>query len=1196
MKTSGRIGARARQLLPISVLLSAAFGSVGVLYSLLPAQQRTLEAAAHQKLDAIAIAYLRVMLRAYPGDRQIRYSLVHALVSAGNYLEARDTLLPIMRGRGATDPQARSALLNIDRSVFRQAGLSQFQRSRIAVSMGNQIKEILSQPSNRAALIELTAASRELGRLDLVILSLNRLAEVDTAGRSRWLDLAARAWLSHGVPARAATVYRDIALLGTLGLEDRRKYARLTVDTFVSANEGASALAFAEALPPDVRRTVPFLERMIEVAQSQNDARRAQSFGRQLLSLAPESAQAAEKQLTLELAAGALPAALVLAERIVALAPTVPNRTRLAQIAEWNSAQDVALEQWTVLGRQDPKGAPMVRALEIARARADDSLWLELAARASASRALGQDELGVLVSIAQRKPQDRRVLALLGAVLARQPASLDLWVALSNAQQKAGNHAGALATLRKIPAVLAGPVATAQLEASLLARGGAPAKGLARLNASRNAASPKDIGYWTLVGDLSWETRNSVMALQAYRRAWDAGAGEARIAERMIEADNAARDFAAAIGVAREAYRRFDEPRWLELAMDSALQGERWEDLAACLAAVRRKPEQFERLGRYWLFSALSAAHAGRKQEARSAYQRALLLDPGSVSTRVAWLWFEIDSGERLPLRELLAQWSSDAAGDAAYWGPFAIGMMRLDRPGDALPWFERQVRAHPDDAVWSLEYAGALVKAGRTNEARQIQRLAYLQLKPHVEAGRASAAAMPASLMMSYAGLLRQFEGEAAAQALLIGLIERGRDPATAQVRLIDSLLAQKRFESARAWLRRARAEQRIMPAWQYLAVAQNDRDRGEIASILATRSAELSTLDRIAALRVLGRNAQALALAESGLQEPGSAGNSLLSDVTEQLRRQQSKRVSALTEVQQLGHLDLRNVELVGSTPLAFGRATVRLAHTTLEGSTSALQVRRRPENDLSATVERPLGDGDARMTLGANRQADHSMLYGDLAWTRPLNRLVTLRVDGAINKISEESALMRLIGKKNRLAAALTFDPGTGNYARVEIAGQRYATRSGERLGTGYRAEGEFGSTPFRQYPQIRLWVSGSLERNALADGPLPLPAGVVVAHNRTIIGDAVPAKFAWAGVGGTILFGEQKGVPGRFHGAVDALVGRQWPGSRSAYSLRARLVLPLTPKDDITLDAVHSNVQKTAVSAANRRLQLSYVHRF
>jgi hypothetical protein len=724
---------------------------------------------------------------------------------------------------------------------------------------------------------------------------------------------------------------------------------------------------------------------------------------------------------------------------------------------------------------------------------------------------------------------------------------------------------------------------------------------LARLRAVRAQAgqADTDTGYWMLAGDLAWQNASRSEAVHAYRTVWASGAAQAQAAERLIEAADADASHAEAISVAREAYRRFDDPRWLLLAMDLASRAQHWDELRDLLEFAGGKSSQVANSAMYWLQSANLARHEGRQADARAAYERALLLNPDSVAARVALLWFEIDNGDRLRLDRLLRAWQGDAPGDAAYWAPFAAGMLRLQRAGDALPWFERQLRDKPDDMASALDYAEALARAGRTGDALRQRRAAYLHLRlhlrPQADARAPIAPALPVALLMPYARLVREFEGEAAAQTVLAGMIGRGDAPEQARELLVASLLAEQKFDSARHWLQRARAGQYKLPAWQYLAVAQADNNRPEIAALLASSAAELSALDRIAALRKLGRNAEALALAEAASLAPEHAGNQALLDAVAQLRRQQSKRGALMAERRQLGSMELRRLELSASAPLAAGRATVRLAQNTLGASAAVRLPGRGTEHDLSGSAQLPFGEGEAVLTLGTSHRPDDSTLYAGLAWSRPLGRGLLLRVDGAVNTVSEETVLLRAIGTKDRLGGALTVDLGNSRYARIDVAAQRYATRADERLGSGYRIEAELGATPFSQGPRLQVRLGGSWEQNRLA-ARLPAALGGITVPAWASVADAVPEQFGWGGVGSTLSFGDPHAMPGRMHGSIDALLGRQWPDRRAAYSVRAVLGLPLAVGGELRAEAFHSNVQGGAGGARSRGVRFAYERPF
>lgn len=1187
--------AGSRWLIPRSLLLASSIAMVGVLFLLFPHKQRTIDVVAHQNVGALTLAYLRVLLRANPDNQVIRRALARNLTAIGNWSEARSALAPLAAQPGPDGFDARLALLEIDQATFRQKTSSDPQRGRIGAAMGAQIQAMLMQPAPSAALKSLAQASRELNRPDLAARAYTRLADTDPASQQRWLALAAREFLADSSPLKAALAYATLATRAGNPLAVRRHYTLLALDTFAAANDGAAALTFAESIADTFSADTAVLERMIAVAQSQNAVLVAQRFGRRLLALSPDSLPALEKQLDIELAAGAPQAALSLVTRLVTLAPTVQYRTRLAQIADWNSAQLLALTHWTILARLAPTGPAMPRALALARARTQDDLWLELIGKATATRLLSADEQTFLLAIAERTPGSPPLQRFLSGYLARSPAPLQLWVTLSQAHAAGGDIKAAAATLRRIPAKLAGQVESARLEAQLLMRAARPGDALEQLRAVRPLATNAETGYWVLLGDLAWQRDLRVEALQAYRVAWDGGTRAAQVAERLMEGNIGRGEVERAILLGREAYQRFDNPRWLLLAMDAAARANRWADLRAMLQAARSKAGQFEPLAMYWMLAAHLANHDGHKGVARAAYERALLLNPRAVPVRVALLWFEIDNNELVPLALLLQKWRNDAAADSAYWKAFAAGMLRLQRVEESLPWFQRQLQLTPDDPEWSLDYASALARAGRAAQALQVRRKVHQTLRAWFSSGDRRRVPLPKHLMLAYASLVREFDGAAAAQAVLIGMIRRGDDAGPTRELLVAALLAQKNFEDARYWLQRARAARYTLPAWQYLAVAQARNDRQEIVAILASPASKLSDLDRIGALRKLGQNAQALALAEVASRRPQNTGNQALADTTRQLRVQQSKRAGTVAEQRRLDNLDMRALELYGSVPVSAGRVTMRLANTRLDGTTPAIQGSVQ-ENDLSALAELPFGLGQARITLGGNKQNGDSVVYARAAWSRPLLPRVGLLISGAVKTLSEDSALMRAIGKKDKLSGALTFDLDNSRYARLELASQHYATRHGAWLASGYRVEGELGATAFKRDPVlVQLRLSASWERNQLAKR-LPHNPGSFRIPPSAGVSDVVAARYGWLGLGGTAIFGDQDSVPGRLHGQIDAVLGQQWPERTSAYSMHAVVSLPLAPRDALRVEAFRSNVKSGVATAASQGARFSYEHQF
>jgi hypothetical protein len=61
-------------------------------------------------------------------------------------------------------------------------------------------------------------------------------------------------------------------------------------------------------------------------------------------------------------------------------------------------------------------------------------------------------------------------------------------------------------------------------------------------------------------------------------------------------------------------------------------------------------------------------------------------------------------------------------------------------------------------------------------------------------------------------------------------------------------------------------------------------------------------------------------------------------------------------------------------------------------------------------------------------------------------------------------------------------------------------------------------------------------------------------------------------------------------------IDGWVGRQWPASERAYSLRAALSLPVGSAGRVRTEAFYTNVQGGVSSQANRGIGVWYRHQF
>ena len=740
------------------------------------------------------------------------------------------------------------------------------------------------------------------------------------------------------------------------------------------------------------------------------------------------------------------------------------------------------------------------------------------------------------------------------------------------------------------------PIESARRQAEQLSLAQKPNEAWEVLRSARVHASPGDTAYWQLYGDQAWDRGAKPEAVLAYRTVWEAGSTNGLAMERLIQHYNANGEPKQAIAIGEQGYQRLGEARWLLLAMDAASQASLWDKLRDLTAQAKNNPDKFKGSEMYWLLEAHSANHDGQKERARAAYKQALALNPASVPTRAQVLWFEIDGGDKQQLGEHLAHWQDDAQAKPAYWSAYAVALLQLKRVDESLVWFDKQAREKPDDFLWQLSYVSALSQAGQPEQEERLRRAIVLRLKDRLAIVNDMPKPDGKVVLLAYASMVRDFDGVAAGDQVLQDTLERGYTDADVYESLVASSLAQKNFEAAHDWLGRAEADHQKLPAYQLLAVAMARKDPQAIEQVLQQREQDLSTPDRVTALRQLGHNQLALSLTEKSLLEAEDESSELLRQHRDQLKTQLARRVEAGYQTRNLSDLDIKRSEVAASFPHAKGRTTVRLAHNALSSDSPNLLVSGfHGENDLSFLTELPVTDNPMRFTLGRNQRSDKSLTYGRFEWIHVLSPRLNTRLDVSLNGLTEETSALRAIGSKDKVSLGVSGNLTDLTYARAEIARQNFNTRNGDALGHGYRVEGEMGTTVVKSIPAWQMRISGSSERNRVTDRLPAYLIGPVLPAFQTIEG-VLATRFSTLGIGATLRFGQPEGRERRVHGLIDGWVGKQWPASDRAYSLRAALNIPVSSAGQVRAEAFYTNVQGGVSSSANRGIGVWYRHEF
>lgn len=751
----------------------------------------------------------------------------------------------------------------------------------------------------------------------------------------------------------------------------------------------------------------------------------------------------------------------------------------------------------------------------------------------------------------------------------------------------------AAATRQKNTPGLTSPAESARSQAELLSGAQKP-KAWEILQSARVYARPDETAYWQLYGDLAWDRGSKPEALLAYRTVWEAGSTNPLAIERLIHSYNEYGEPKLAITVGEQAYQRLAEARWLLLAMDAASRASLWDELRNLSSQAQRDEMKFKGSEMYWLLEAHIANHDGRKPRVRTAYDQALALNPASVPTRVQVLWFEINSGNKQQLGDDLLRWQADAQADSAYWTAYAVALLQLKRVDESLVWFAKQVRVKPDDYLWQLSYVSALSEAGRPDEVQRLRRDILRNMREKLAEVYSMSKDDSKTLLLAYASMVREFDGATAGDQVVQEMLERGYRDANVYELLVAHSLSQKNFDLARHWLMRAEADQIKLPAYQSLAVALAKNDRNAIEQILVQRGEDLSTADRVTALRRLGRNLLALSLTEKSLLQAEDDSSELLRQHRDQLRVELSRRIEIGQESRNLSKLKIARSDAVTNFPFYKGRATLRVAHYGLRSDSNDLRMfGLGSENDISLLTELSVNGDPMRFTIGTNHRADKSLTYGRYEWTRALANRLNARLDVSLNGLTEETSALRVIGSKNKVSVALGGNLTDAAYARVELAKQHFNTRNGDALGRGYRAEGEIGTTVSSRIPAWLVRISGSSEKNQLRDSLPASLAGSMLSSSQTVE-NILSRRFSTLGVGTTLKFGQSEGAERRPRGQIDAWAGRQWPANDIAYSLRAAMSAPVSSAGQVRVEAFYTNVQGGQSSVANRGIGVWYRH--
>ena len=1182
-------------------IFSFGLGLVLVFALLFYEEDRLKELFQIEKADHLSVLYLKLLLNINPGDAGLRTELVRHYINLGELDEARAALEPLLLENGMADLSVRLLVLEIDFRHFLSIGNDEPNRKTKLADLQSSIVEISRIKLPVSSLPDIIKLGLELEQPAVAADLYYRWAKVlpPLSERTEKLKESARWYIASEMPRRAAEIYDESHTLAENDTE-AREFAFLTLKSLQAAGDNTLALEYFQNYQKRFPSDRGLLDEAISICQAGNDPRRAYEMGALRLSFEPDEPEQIRKQLDRALAVGELKQAVVLAEQLV---ETVPDdgdaHETLGRIAEWAQMPEIALKEWLWLARNKKDEAAITHALRLSNGLYSVDTSLEMLNQLSDTRELTGEELNSVMSAYSEAGNFSSHIHFLQSYVRRYPDNPQAWEALAKTQENAGQLTGAMETWQRIGSRFNRLPEAVTHQAKLMWKNGQAEKALSFLLSHKDNMAEKETSFWEMLGELSWEMKQPEQSLSAYSVAWKSGSTGVVLAERLIQLNRDLGKPEEAIATGEEAYRRFDQPRWLLLSMDAANQARLSSQLSRLLKIAESKESQFLDSEMYWLMQAQLQTHECKAELAVKHYLQALKVNPASTTAKEGVLWSLIGLNDKRALRTYVKTWQPEASKKQALWGVYGLALVKVGQNKEALPWFERKSKTNPDDYLWLLTYADALTRAGRVDTAGQLRKYVLFNLRSRFkQIENESSAKIKELLRPEYLALVREMEGANADVSILKRFLAKGYDDPGVQELLVAAYLSQENYAAARYWLLREHIERQETPTWQRLALALGENDRATVERILENEDDKLSNFNRMEALRRLDRNEEALALTYSlfGAHKESAATQTYLFNVRDDLIAKTSRQVTGGIEYKTLGNINFVESRARFSLPYLRGALWAEVKHNLLDSTEPGIILPARNEVDITAEYKHPWREGIFQANVGGNLREVDSLPHGAVRVNQALTGRVKANFRLAVNEMSHETGALRALGKKDTILFGLSAQLPQQTFFHVDVDGHRYETRGGSNLGKGYKVQMILGRSLLSGFQDWQVRLQGSWESNQLA-AALPSDLSGLLSPSLSNVQTLIPKKFALMGIGTSFRYGpSDQGVLRRPFILVDAWVGGVWPANDLGYNGRLSMGTSLFGPDILSAGAFYSNVQGGRTDQAFAGVGLQYSFRF
>lgn len=762
-------------------------------------------------------------------------------------------------------------------------------------------------------------------------------------------------------------------------------------------------------------------------------------------------------------------------------------RERLAKVSEWTGRLDIALENWWVLAQKTQRDDAWQAVLRIAPGQFDDAALVQALRYQLRGRPTDMRLVRELVDAYERLGEPQPAIEYLQA---HADTHAEIRELLAQLAERAGQPQLALKHWRALlsdPAMLTPARAMQAAVLALLLR--QPDLGLPWLEAARHGELPQaqEQDYWRLTGQLAEGRNRHALAVAAYQKLIGLDEAEPSDYDTLIRLISDEFPLEAA-RLSEAAWQRYARSEYLVNALTFHVSRSRWADAAVLIrqvgqptAAQREAASALAVTPEYLRLAGTYYQNIGDFGRARTALLTGLRAAPDSTDMRSALLWLFIDSNDAVALRELLATHEAHWSRDAGLHDSLAAAWQALSLPQTALDRYLRpRVAAHRENFLWLMNYADALDQNQQTDQAWRLRRhLLHTQRRNAPAQQWLTEAGLDTTRRVARARLvLSQHPGDPAA-SVLRELLRLDRDA--------EGSLSNAAAETAIGWLQdageytaeraylwhqyaRAQGLRANRPLWADITVALAENDKASTGQLLEAFDEHLPRYDRVNAARAVDDVRLAQSAAFEGLEHQYD-DQTLHLQLSETLLSF-SDHGSARARTQRLSGMDERGMEESVHVAMPPRLSLDLQLSRTLRESTRAATVNAPPhETAAQARLNWRHSDGETRFTL-AERKSFATYHPVEVEHEQRIDNRLQLRMSIGLDLATQDSLALRIAGMKDRISAALRYQPTRQDAITVTLWGERYHLQTGGLLGHGRHAMAYYTHT-YRQDAPLLEW---------------------------------------------------------------------------------------------------------------------------